>query len=219
MKSLTLRRPPASFSRSALLATFCSLACAAILLPRLEAADAGAPQDAASRLAIMRERLGLSEEQLSELRPVLEDDAARMRALKDDTSLSDAEKRMKAGEMQTAFRDKVASLLTPEQKAKVASEMRNRSGNPGGGADGLQKLKAMKEKLGLSDEQVEKLKPILMEEGPKLQALREDKASAPEEKRQAQKQSLDRILAELTPEQREKMREQVKEKQERQNQK
>ncbi len=216
MKSLSLLRPPVSLLHSALFATVCAAACATLLLPHLEAADAGAPQDPASRLAIMRDRLGLSEDQISEIRPLVEDEAARVQALRNDTSLSDAEKRLKAGEIMAAVREKVASVLTPEQKAKAAAEMRNRSGGAGGASDGLQRLKAMKEKLGLSDEQVEKLKPVLAEEGPKLQALREDKASTPEEKRQVQRQSMERIAAELTPEQREKMREQVKE---RQNQK
>jgi hypothetical protein len=64
----------------------------------------------------------------------------------------------------------------------------------------------MKEKLGLSDAQVEKLKPILTEEGPKIKAIREDSSASPEAKQEAVKQSMERIAAELTPEQLEKFK-------------
>jgi hypothetical protein len=68
----------------------------------------------------------------------------------------------------------------------------------------------LKEKLGLSEEQVAKLKPVLAEEGPKLRALKEDKSLAPEERKAAFEASFERISAELTAPQREKMREEMR---------
>jgi len=75
--------------------------------------------------------------------------------------------------------------------------------------DAQQRLEALKEKLGLSEAQVEKLKPILAEEALAMKALKEDSNMLPEAKRETMKQSLERISAELTPEQAEKFKEEV----------
>ena len=75
--------------------------------------------------------------------------------------------------------------------------------------DAQQRIEALKEKLGLSEAQVEKLKPILAEEALAMKALREDSNMLPEAKRETMKQSLERISAELTPEQAEKFKEEV----------
>jgi hypothetical protein len=50
----------------------------------------------------------------------------------------------------------------------------------------------------------------LAEEAPKLKALRDDKNLSPEEKRAAFNASFERVSAELTPPQREKMREEMR---------
>ena len=170
----------------------------------------GDPAGAASRLESMKERLGLSEEQVGQLKPIVQEEAAKLKTLKEDTSLTDTEKKEKAREIMSGVREKLGAILTPEQKAKAAEEMRSRGGGrPAGGDEAAQRLAAMKEKLSLTDEQVEKLKPILAEEAPKMRALRDDKNISQEDRRQHLRQSMERIAAELTPEQREKMREQV----------
>jgi F0F1-type ATP synthase delta subunit len=67
----------------------------------------------------------------------------------------------------------------------------------------------LKEKLGLSEEQFSKVRPVLAEEGPKLKALRENQTLNPEERRAAFEASFGRIAAELTPAQAEKLREEM----------
>lgn len=161
----------------------------------------------------MRNQLGLSQEQFSEIKPLLEDEAAKLKTLKNDASLSEAEKRSKAREVSSEIREKIGALLTPEQKEKAADLMRSRAGSPAGDGqrnEAAQRLMAMKEKLALTDEQMEKLKPILAEEAPKMKALREDKNSTEQDKRKVFRESMEKIAAELTPEQREKMRDQMK---------
>ncbi len=159
----------------------------------------------------MKERLGLSNEQVDQLRPIVQEEAAKLKTLKDDTTLSEVEKKDKLREIMAGIREKLGAVLTPEQKAKAAEEMRSRNGSrpAGSGNEAMERLMMMKEKLGLSDEQVEKLKPILAEEAPKMRAVREDQVSSPEDKRKVLRQSMERIAAELTQEQREKMREQA----------
>lgn len=176
-------------------------------------AQVGKPASAVDKIEGMRNQLGLSQEQFSEIKPLLEDEAAKLKTLKNDASLSEAEKRSKAREVSSEIREKIGALLTPEQKEKAADLMRSRAGSPAGDGqrnEAAQRLMAMKEKLALTDEQMEKLKPILAEEAPKMKALREDKNSTEQDKRKVFRESMEKIAAELTPEQREKMRDQMK---------
>ena len=77
-----------------------------------------------------------------------------------------------------------------------------------GGQRGENRLEMMKEKLGLTPEQVEKIKPILEKDREKLMALREDSTATREQKgekrREILKSSMEAIRPILTPEQVEK---------------
>jgi len=160
-----------------------------------------------ARVDAMKQRLGLSEEQVAKLKPMVEEESAKLNALKEDASLSDSQKKEQAGLLIGAFREKFSAVLSPEQKAKLIEETQRKGSQIRD--EMVQRLQAMKEKLGLSDEQMAKIRPVLAEEGPKLKALKDDKTSSPEEKRSILKQSMERISSELTPEQKEKMREQL----------
>ena len=131
-----------------------------------------------------------------------------MREILADATLSTEQKRAKAKEVTAAGREQIKELLTPEQRQKLAEEMKSQQAASGG--DGALRMAELKEKLGLTDEQVSKLKPVLAEEAPKLKALRDDKNLSPEEKRAAFNASFERVSAELTPPQREKMREEMR---------
>ena len=159
------------------------------------------------RLKEMQQRLDLSEAQAEQVRAIFEENLSKMKAVKDDASLSEDQKREQLKELSAARREKLAEILTPEQKAKAAEETKR---NPGGGFRGMdaqQRLEALKEKLGLSEAQVEKLKPILAEEALAMKAMKEDANMLPEARRETLKQSMERISAELTPEQAEKFKE------------
>ena len=79
-----------------------------------------------------------------------------------------------------------------------------------GGAPG-DRLKAMSEKLSLTDEQKDKLKAIFEKNQPKMKELRADTALSQEDKRskmaEIRKAEMEEIRALLTPEQQEKMKE------------
>jgi Spy/CpxP family protein refolding chaperone len=165
---------------------------------------AGTPE---SRLETMKAQLNLSAEQMEKLKPLVAEESAKIKALKDDTALSDGQKKEQARQIMAAFREKLGTVLTAEQKLKLSEERQRRTGTVQ--TEAAQRLKALKEKLGLSDDQIEKIKPILAEEAPKLKALKEDKSASPEDRRVILKQSMERISAELTPEQKDKMREQL----------
>lgn len=156
----------------------------------------------------MRERLALSDQQWEKLQPLLKQEGDKVREILTDTTLSAEQKRAKAKEVTAGGREQIKQLLTPEQRQKLAVEMKNRQGAPAG--DGAQRMAELKEKLELAEEQVGKLKPLLAEEGPKLRALREDKNLAPEERRATFEASFERLAAELTAPQREKLREEMR---------
>lgn len=160
-----------------------------------------------ARVEAMKQRLGLSEEQVAKLKPMVEEESAKLNTLKEDASLSDSQKKEQAGLLIGAFREKFAAVLSKEQRAKLIEETQRKGSQIRD--EMVQRLQAMKEKLGLSDVQMAKIRPVLAEEGPKLKALKDDKTSSPEEKRAILKQSMERISSELTPEQKEKMREQL----------
>jgi len=185
------------------------LSCMSVMVCAVQAQNPASPLTPEGRLEAMRERLNLSGEQVEKLRPMVVEEAAKIAALKNDATLSDSQKKEQAGALISAFREKFGAVLSVEQKARLTEEMQRRAGTAQPQNELAQKLKAMKEKLDLSDEQVEKIRPVLMEEGPKLKALKEDKSVSPEERRDILKQSMDRIAAILTPEQKEKMREQL----------
>ncbi len=169
----------------------------------LSAQDVAAKPEGAARLEAMREKLGLTEEQLAKIKPALQEQASRLKAIREDGSLSEEQKRDKARSESGEMRKVMDEVLNSGQKAKLAEMMKERAGDkPVSGVE--QRLRGMKEKLGLSDEQAAKIRPILEEEAPKL------KDASPEQRREMIRESFGKIAAELTPEQREKMKEQFK---------
>lgn len=172
------------------------------------AADPAPNRGPLARMEAMRERLALSDQQWEKLQPLLKQEGEKVREILADATLSTEQKRAKAKEVTAAGREQIKELLTPEQRQKLAEEMKSQQAASGG--DGALRMAELKEKLGLTDEQVSKLKPVLAEEAPKLKALRDDKNLSPEEKRAAFNASFERVSAELTPPQREKMREEMR---------
>lgn len=173
----------------------------------------GAPRtpDPFARLEQIRQQVGLSDEQLAEIKPLLTEEFSRMRDLRADTSLSEEEKRFKAREISATNREKIGALLSPEQREKLAEVMRTKGAErpPGPPPSPEQRLAEMKEKLGLSEEQTARLKTVLTEDGPKMRATLADGSLSQEDKRAVMKQHFERIGALLTPEQRKKFREEL----------
>ena len=100
-----------------------------------------------------------------------------------------------------------ASIFAEDEKPKAPEGQRAHA--PG------ERLKALTEKLGLTEEQQGKIKEIFAKNMPKAKALREDTALSQEDKRakmmELRKAEAEEIRAVLTPEQQEKMKELRKE--------
>ncbi len=83
-------------------------------------ADGGARRD---RVAMMKENLGLSDEQVAKIKPIVEADREKMKALREDTTTSQEDKRAKFMEIFKAQEEKIKPILTPEQQEKWKEQM------------------------------------------------------------------------------------------------
>jgi len=82
------------------------------------AMGAQTPSSSEAPLQILSEKLNLSEDQKAKLRPLLQDEAQQMRAVRDDSSLSQEQKRAKIKSIHESFQPQINGVLTPEQQAK-----------------------------------------------------------------------------------------------------
>jgi protein CpxP len=76
------------------------------------------PLSVEERLQRMSQRLNLTEDQKGKIRPILENEDKQIKAVRDDTSLSQPDRRAKLREIRQATRQQTNQILTPEQKAK-----------------------------------------------------------------------------------------------------
>jgi Spy/CpxP family protein refolding chaperone len=88
--------------------------------------------------AMMKEKLGLSDEQAAQIKQIHEDSMAQGKALKDNTTMSQEDKKAAFAKLREDTKAKTDAVLTPEQKAK-ADKMRKHhgpKGDPKGDGDG-----------------------------------------------------------------------------------
>ena len=67
----------------------------------------------------MADALGLSDDQRAKFKVINEQEKTELKTLRSDPTLSDEDRRAKAGELHKKYRDQRDALLTPEQKAKA----------------------------------------------------------------------------------------------------
>jgi Spy/CpxP family protein refolding chaperone len=70
------------------------------------------------RLKMLAEELGLTEEQKTQLKPILAEEAAALKAISEDKALEGDARREKMKSVRESFAPKIGAILTPEQKAK-----------------------------------------------------------------------------------------------------
>ena len=85
------------------------------------------PFDPEKRLARMTTHLALTADQQAKLRPLLAAEAEAMQTL-DATALTRAQRRKQMRELRQANRAKIAAILTPEQREKLA-QARHKGGH------------------------------------------------------------------------------------------
>ena len=78
------------------------------------------------RLEMMKEKLGLTPEQVEKIKPILEKDREKLMALREDTALSREQKGEKMREILKSSMEEIKPILTPEQLEKWKAEMEKR---------------------------------------------------------------------------------------------
>jgi Spy/CpxP family protein refolding chaperone len=101
--------------------------------PASPAPDAGTPQSPAGGrnrgemfIQMLKEKIGVTDEQLGKMKPIFGQQREKMMALKDDTSLTREQKRDKFREIITGTLEEIKPILTPEQLTKLKDEMEKR---------------------------------------------------------------------------------------------
>ena len=143
-------------------------------------------------------KLGLSESQKAQIKTIREGARSRAENVKNDAALPEAQKRQLLQEIRQSTRSAISSVLTPEQRAQW-KEFKS------------EKKEHREEwaQLGLSATQIAQIKSIRQRSRTDSQAVKNDSALSPEQKR-AQLQTIrsqvrQAIDALLTPEQRTKL--------------
>ena len=92
-------------------------------------------ESADQHLQMLSEKLNLTDDQKAKLRPILQDQMLQMKAVREDSSLSEEQKRAKMKSIHESSHDQINAVLTPEQQAKF-EQMRKEQ---------MEKHKGMKE--------------------------------------------------------------------------
>jgi periplasmic protein CpxP/Spy len=163
-----------------LLITVAAVSGALTLQPRAFADITNTPAAPApgDRAGTLRERmqetareLNLSPEQTAKLQTIVRERMEKMRALRQDTSLSAEERREKFQAGREDLLAEVKKVLTPEQFEKWKA----RQGLLTGGVRRpMERLKEAIEDLNLTDDQREQLTPVYLEEIEKLRDIQQD---------------------------------------------
>ena len=75
-------------------------------------------ESADQHLQMLSEKLNLTDDQKAKLRPILQGQMQQMKAVREDSSLSEEQKRAKMKPIHESLHDQINAVLTPEQQAK-----------------------------------------------------------------------------------------------------
>jgi Spy/CpxP family protein refolding chaperone len=173
----------------------------------------GKQMNADTHLAKMATCLGLSEDQKTKIKPILEQNFKDMQALFSDKNLTRDQRRSKMQELRVKLHNQIKPLLTPEQNSKVADMWaarghRGKMGNcrmtPGHHGknfrmDPSKHLARMTTCMGLSAEQQAKIKPLIEENYQQKQAVYADKTLTREQRRAKLQELRGKLHEEIKP--------------------
>lgn len=136
-------------------------------------------------------QLDLSPEQKIKMKALLEDTKQQRDAIKNDASLSKAQKAQKMQQLKIAQKQKASALLTPEQRAKAKDYLETRKDNNAGNvkngkASDVQLGKKYQKEiasLDLSQSQKDQLKVYIKDAQQKRDAIKNDASLTPAQKK------------------------------------
>ncbi len=174
------------------------------------------------RLALMKQTLSLTDDQVARIRPIIVAEQAELEKLRGDSTLNRDQRRVKLQELNKGTSDNVRELLTPEQqtkqdsiKAKIAeNRSKTRGARPGAVPVEFtpeKRIVRLTEHLALTLEQQDKIMPILQDEYTQLKTLPGNDTYNRDQRRaklqQLTQETNSKIMPILTPEQQKKYKE------------
>ncbi len=84
------------------------------------------------RLQMMKEQLGLSDDQTKQIKAIMDEDRGKMEGVRADTSLSQDDARAKMMEINKDQNSRIRALLTADQQTKFDEMMQRQRRGPGG---------------------------------------------------------------------------------------
>ena len=88
--------------------------------------DLGISPQVQQKLHQLSTELGLTDDQKSKIKPVLQDEVRQMNSVSDDTSMSQDQKNAKMEQIHESANTQIQSVLTPEQQTKL-SQMKEKA--------------------------------------------------------------------------------------------
>ena len=82
---------------------------------------AGEEHHRGNPLEMLTKKLDLTPDQQTKLKPIFEDRHEKMKALRDDTSLTPDDKKAKGKALMESSNDQIKAILTPDQQTKFAA--------------------------------------------------------------------------------------------------
>jgi Spy/CpxP family protein refolding chaperone len=83
------------------------------------ATDADTKAKIQAKLQELSSELNLTDDQKTQLKPILQEEFNQIKAVKDDPSLSSDQKKAKVSDIRQNFKSQINSVLTPEQQKKL----------------------------------------------------------------------------------------------------
>jgi protein CpxP len=137
----------------------------------------------------LAQELGLTADQQTKMRQVMEQNRAQMKALRDDQSLSQEDRMAKMRALRQAEKTQMDAILTPEQKQKMESMRENHPGGPGMGhgeggmgPGGMNPGEHLAKELNLTQDQQSKVSAIFKQNEQQMRAIHDDKSLSPEDR-------------------------------------
>ena len=84
-------------------------------------ADADTRAKVQAKLQEIGSELNLTDDQKTQLKPILQDEYSQLKGVSDDASLSSEQKKAKASEIHQNYKTQINSILTPDQQKKWAA--------------------------------------------------------------------------------------------------
>jgi Spy/CpxP family protein refolding chaperone len=153
------------------------------------------------------QQLGLSDAQKSQIQNYLKDSRSQLEVLRNDTTLTPDQRRTQAQQIRQTTKDKVQSVLTPDQQTQLAQLRTQAQQKAQARREQFvdQRLARMTSRLGLNANQSAAIKSLTDTARTQAQAIRENTALSQDQKIQQlqdlRKSTRDQVVAQLTPEQ------------------